>query len=79
MFTNLPASVRGGPAFLNLERFLEMPQALSLLYPRPIVLLDNREARRDADPEAWRWASRLAERLGAKEPWPRIAKGEGKQ
>jgi dienelactone hydrolase len=79
MFTNLPTSVRDGPSFLNLERFLEMPQALSLLYPKPIVLLNNREARRDADPEAWRWASRLAERLGVKEPWPRIAKSEGKQ
>lgn len=62
-----PATVRDGPAFLNLDRVLGMPQALALLYPRPVTL-------RSTPPAAWRWASELGANLsGGGEPWPRFA------
>ena len=62
-----PATVRDGPAFLNLDRILGMPQALALLYPRPVTL-------RSTPMAAWRWASELGAVLsGGGEPWPRFA------
>ncbi len=62
-----PATVRDGPALLNLDRILGMPQALALLYPRPVTL-------RSTPPAAWRWASDLGLGLsGGGETWPRFA------
>jgi dienelactone hydrolase len=58
-----PATVREGPALLNVERILGMPQALALLYPRAVNLIATR-------PESWRWASGLAAKLTPDRPWP---------
>ncbi len=60
-----PAAVRDGPAFLNLERILNMPQAVALLYPRDVEIEGSRL-------EPWAWTRHLAENLGATVPWPKI-------
>lgn len=61
----LPASGRETPALLNLDRVLGMPQALALLYPRPVSL-----ARTPA--EASSWARGLAAQLSPGEAWPEV-------
>ena len=58
-----PATVRDGPAFLNLDRVLTMPQAVALLFPGP-----SRSS--TPPPEAWSWPRALARNLGASAPWP---------
>ena len=58
-----PLTVREGPPLLNLARVADMPQALALLYPRPVQL-------RGTTPDAWAWARDLAARLGSAQPWP---------
>jgi len=60
-----PATVRDGPGFLNLGRILDMPQAVALLYPTDVRIVDSQ-------PENWAWPRRLAEVLGAAGPWPAI-------
>jgi hypothetical protein len=65
ILTNPPVTVRDGPAFLNLDRVLTMPQAVALLYPRPVVIENSAV-------EAWAWARKLAQNLGATSPWPVI-------
>jgi hypothetical protein len=60
-----PASVHDGPAFLNLERLLDMPQALALLHPREVVLIT-------ATPEAWRWPHALDAALTPGRDWPQF-------
>jgi hypothetical protein len=62
-----PASVDESPAFLNLGRFLEMPQAVALLYPRDVMIEGN------SDRSAFGWAADLAKRLGHESPWPVLA------
>jgi dienelactone hydrolase len=57
-----PTSVRSGPALLNVERILEMPQAVALLYPRPVRIVGS-------DPAAWKWAVDLQAKLSAERPW----------
>jgi hypothetical protein len=52
-----PAKVRDGPAFLNLERTLDMPQAVALLAPREVAILSD-------TPDAWAWTRSLADRIG---------------
>jgi dienelactone hydrolase len=39
-----PASHRGGPIFLNVLRTLDVPEALGLLAPRPLQLINARDA-----------------------------------
>jgi hypothetical protein len=58
---NPPASHRQGPIFLNVRRFLDMPQAMALAFPRQIRLYvkDEAEARR------WDWPLQLQKSLGA--------------
>ncbi|WP_165250718.1 alpha/beta hydrolase [Paludisphaera soli] len=58
-----PATVRDGPAFLNLDRVLDMPQAVALLHPIDVRIVGSR-------PELWEWPRKLAERLGGPGPWP---------
>lgn len=66
-----PITVRDGPPFLNLSRILDMPQALALLYPRPVRLVN-------ATPKPWTWASDLAAKLGSPQPWPTLEPGESR-
>ncbi|AMV36568.1 alpha/beta hydrolase [Planctomyces sp. SH-PL62] len=61
-----PATVRDGPAFLNLGRILDMPQAVALLFPKDVRIVGSPAA-------YWEWPRTLAERLGAAKPWPEIA------
>lgn len=58
-----PTSVHAGPAYLNLERILDMPQAVALLAPRKVEL-DTPE------PDAWKWGMNAATADG--EAWLRI-------
>ena len=60
-----PATVRDGPAFLNLDRVMTMPQVVSMVYPREVEIINS-------SVEAWSWPQALAEKLGAVEPWPTI-------
>jgi hypothetical protein len=50
---DLPTSHRDGPAFLNVMRVLDMPQAVALAFPRSVVL-------HGADPEKWKWPAAVA-------------------
>ncbi len=63
MLEDPPATVRDGPALLNLDRVLGMPQALALLGPREVVLIG-------ADPASWAWARDLASVLHPGASWP---------
>lgn len=65
VLTNPPATVRDGPAFLNLDRVMTMPQVVSMLYPREVEIIDS-------PVEAWSWPRTLAKNLGADHPWPVI-------
>ncbi len=58
-----PATVRDGPAFLNIERILGMPQALALLHPRPVTLLGK------VSPVDWQWAIETAENVAPGKSW----------
>jgi hypothetical protein len=60
---NLPTSVEPTPAFLNLSRIMDMPQALALLYPKSVTL-------KNTTPDSWKWTTDLARALGTKDPWP---------
>lgn len=64
-----PLTVRDGPSLLNLARVLTMPQALALLYPRPVRLVGTTSA-------SWQWAGDLAAVLGSDRPWPTFASDE---
>jgi cephalosporin-C deacetylase-like acetyl esterase len=69
VLTNLPSTVREGPALLNLERVLEMPQALALLAPRKVRLVG-------ADRKSWAWSSDAAHVLDAGAgKWPEFRNG----
>ncbi|MBX6312047.1 MAG: hypothetical protein IRY99_03875 [Isosphaeraceae bacterium] len=57
-----PMVIRSGPALLNLERILEMPQAVALLYPRPVAL-------RRTTADAWKWSTDLGRALGMAQNW----------
>ena len=55
-----PASHQTGPDYLNVLRFLDVPQALTMAAERiPITL-------KQSDPDNWSWATTTASRLG----WP---------
>jgi hypothetical protein len=55
-----PASHRQGPIFLNVRKILDMPQAMSLAFPRPIrvYVKDAQEAKN------WEWPLELQKSLG---------------
>jgi hypothetical protein len=58
---HLPHSHRQGPTFLNVRRFLDIPQAVALAFPRPIHIY-TKEGTATA---SWKWPLQLQEALGA--------------
>jgi cephalosporin-C deacetylase-like acetyl esterase len=56
-----PASHRQGPTFLNVRRFLDMPQAVALVFPRRVGI----QVKDEAEAAAWRWPEELQRALGA--------------
>jgi hypothetical protein len=57
---NLPASHKDGPIFLNVRKYLDVPQALALASPRPIRLyVKNAEEARK-----WDWPMQMQKALG---------------
>lgn len=61
-----PSDAEQGPAFLNLSRILDMPQAVALLAPRTVRLWTRA-------PEAWAWARSLDRLLDPDRDWLTIA------
>jgi hypothetical protein len=58
---HLPYSHRQGPTFLNVRRYLDIPQAVALAFPRPIHIYTK-----DGSATAsWKWPLQLQEALGA--------------
>ena len=57
-----PATVREGPALLNLERVLDMPQAVTLLAPRGVSITTE-------VPEAFSWATQADSAIGRTAGW----------
>lgn len=53
---NLAPSYREAPAFLNLAKVLDMPQAVALAAPKPVTLTGN--------PAAWDWPLRVQKATG---------------
>jgi dienelactone hydrolase len=58
------------PVFLNLDRILGMPQAVALLYPRPVRLVTP-------DRAAWGWLEAAGKALSPEDPWPTIQQDPG--
>jgi len=58
---HLPASHRDGPYFLNVRKFLDLPQAAALALPRQVRLY----VRDDAEAALWDWPLQLQRALGA--------------
>ncbi len=69
LLSHLPTNVDEGPAFLNLDRVLDMPQAVALLYPRTVRLWSDSAS-------AWVWPRTLADHLKATKPWPELREVE---
>jgi len=57
----LPRSHRDAPTFLNVERVLDVPQAVSLAMPRTVTL----HIAAEADRAAWDWPLRLQQAIGS--------------
>ncbi len=57
-----PTDVERGPAFLNLSRVLDMPQAIALLAPREVRLWTTK-------PFAWSWTETFAAKLSPDRDW----------
>jgi hypothetical protein len=55
-----PASHRQGPIFLNVRRFLDLPQAIALIFPRLVRI----QVKDEAEAAAWRWPEELQRALG---------------
>jgi hypothetical protein len=53
----LPASLAQGGSYPNLLRYMDLPQALALVLPRPIFI-------RDSDPAEWSWTAGVATIVG---------------
>jgi dienelactone hydrolase len=52
---------RDGPYFLNVLRYLDMPQAIALAFPRKVIVYDS-------DPAAWEWTRSVAKLFGEAKP-----------
>jgi dienelactone hydrolase len=59
--SDLPTSHRDGPAFLNVLRVLDMPQAVALAFPRQVTLIKT-------DEKDWAWPAKVAKLYGEKSP-----------
>ncbi|MBX7166064.1 MAG: acetylxylan esterase [Pirellulales bacterium] len=59
--TSLPSTHREGPSLIGVERVLDMPQAVSLAFPRQVTL-------HKADARAWQWPLAIAGLYGEKPP-----------
>jgi hypothetical protein len=57
---HLPFSHRQGPTFLNVLRYLDIPQAVALAFPRPIHIY-TKEGSATA---SWKWPLQLQDALG---------------
>jgi dienelactone hydrolase len=57
---HLPPSHREGPIFLNVRRYLDTPQALAMVVPRPVKLY----VKDDAEAKAFSWALDLRKAHG---------------
>lgn len=57
---HLPPSHRDGPTFLNVRKYLDTPQALALVHPKPVKLYVKDEAA----VKAWAWPLDLQKALG---------------
>lgn len=57
---NPPNSHRQGPIFLNVRRYMDMPQAVALAFPKAIRLY----VQDDAEAKSWEWPLELQNRLG---------------
>lgn len=55
---DLPADHRHGPYLLNVNRYLDMPQAVAMAAQHSRIVLQ------DADPQDWRYAKNVIEALG---------------
>lgn len=62
LLEQLPPSHREGPVFLNVRRFLDMPEALAMAAERAPVVVET------PAPEAWAYAVQTAERLAWQAP-----------
>jgi hypothetical protein len=51
-----PASHRDGPIFLNVMRVIDIPEALGLLAPRPLTLINAKDKAFDRTEEIYRLA-----------------------
>jgi len=60
-----PATWRDGPSFLGVDRVLGIPQAATLLAPRPLNLIGT-------PPEPWAWATDLVPKQPPARRWLRF-------
>lgn len=58
---HLPNTHRQGPAFRNVRRYLDIPQAVALAFPRPIHIY----TKEGSTTASWKWPLQLQESLGA--------------
>ncbi|MCA9016393.1 MAG: acetylxylan esterase, partial [Planctomycetaceae bacterium] len=66
--TGMPATHQHGPALLNVLRFLDLPQALSMAASRSRVIL------RKVNPEDWAYSSQVGQKMGWDEKQLQISK-----
>ncbi len=57
---NLPATHKDGPIFLNVRKYLDIPQALALASPRPVRLY----VKNGEEAKKWDWPIQLLKALG---------------
>jgi hypothetical protein len=56
VIVDAPASHRDGPIFLNVMRVLDIPEALGLLAPRPLTLINAKDKAFDRTAEIYKLA-----------------------
>lgn len=66
--SGMPASHQQGPALLNILRFLDLPQALSMAASRTQVKLNQ------VDPQDWKYATQVGKQMGWQEKQLQIEK-----